>query len=86
MIRIWIILENLAGFKMQIEDWFDVHNKEHLAAWKHLSTKGTWPVGFVPYDDVELGPHWQVNIMSIMANAWLDEKLNASALDLGDKK
>lgn len=38
-------------------DWFDPNNLEHIRAYKHLSTVGTWPEGFIP-DYVVLGPTW----------------------------
>jgi len=62
---------------MQIEEWFDVHNKQHLAAWEHLSANGSWTVDFLP-EDIELGQNWQINIMGLMANAWVDDKLSGA--------
>ena len=33
---------------MDILDWFDIHNIEHLKAWDILDKKGCWPDGFIP--------------------------------------
>ena len=56
-------------------------NKEHLKAWRHLETKGQWPKEFwmaagLAYDgEPEAPPHWQVQILQKMANAWIGWEL-----------
>lgn len=57
-----------------LSEWFDINNHEHLKAWKHLGTKGSWPIGFLP-ENVEIDIHWVTEICAKMANAWVTEKL-----------
>lgn len=45
--------------KTPFNEWFDISNKDHLLAYKHLITTGEWPKHFIPAD-VELEhPGWQ---------------------------
>lgn len=57
---------------MNIIDWFDIKNVDHLKAWKYLEDNGgIWEQGFIP-NDVEFSPNWQFVIMSKMATAYVD--------------
>ena len=56
-----------------ITEWFDPYNNDHLRAWDHLATTGTWPEGFIP-KHVVLTPNWQVKIAFAMAKAWVEDK------------
>jgi len=60
---------------MNIIDWFDPDNIEHLQAYKHLMDTGFWPVGFLP-EDVELRPAWSLTLFRILANKYMEEKLS----------
>ena len=51
-------------------EFFDAHNPEHRAAYRHLETTGSWPEDFIP-DDVELGPTWHVVALAKLGQAWL---------------
>jgi len=31
-------------------DWFDIENPDHMKAYDHLQKKSTWPVNFLPAD------------------------------------
>lgn len=56
---------------MDFLDFFDIHNKEHLAAYRHLSVHGAWPVGFLP-NNCEMSPIWPYQIAEKMAIAYVD--------------
>lgn len=64
---------------MEIQDWFDPKNLDHLRAWKHLNHKGTWPEGFIP-KDVECNSVWTILISQKMANLYADEKLKGRTI------
>lgn len=50
-------------------DFFDPHNKEHMDAYLYLKEYGCWPTGFINGD---LKPTWFFDIQAIMANAWVN--------------
>lgn len=50
-------------------DWFNPRNLNHLKAYKHLQKTGVWPEGFVKGD---LPVHWQVLLLNLLADAYLD--------------
>lgn len=54
----------------KIEDWFDIHNDDHLIAWRHLQKTGTWPEDFLP-KDIVIDNLWQVEIVSKIANEYV---------------
>lgn len=59
--------------------WFDIHNPEHINAYKHLSKTGTWPKGFVT-DSIVLPALWLTIIQARMAEAythsvWEDKRI-----------
>ena len=56
---------------MKIEDLFDAHNLNHLAAYRHLQNTGQWPKDFIP-KETEFSSMWNILILSKLANAWLD--------------
>ena len=59
---------------MLIIDWFDIENIDHLHAYRHLETTGSWPEGFVP-NHVELDGPWQVAIIAKMARKYLESRM-----------
>ena len=62
---------------MDIVDFFDVNNLDHLRAYKYLCDVGMWPEGFVPAEvtiRAKVGP-WQVALLAKMADAYIEEKL-----------
>lgn len=61
---------------MNIVQWFDPTNKEHLRAWQHLQTQGSWPVEFIP-GDVTFPTLWQASIAWKMADLYLASALAA---------
>lgn len=60
---------------MNIVDWFDPNNHEHLIAFKHLRDTGTWPVGFLP-SQVEFPFSWRAALYGKITDVYLDSALN----------
>ncbi len=52
------------------DEFFDAHNPEHRAAYRHLEKTGSWPDGFIP-DELEMGPTWHVIAIARLGQAWL---------------
>lgn len=59
---------------MKFEEFFDIHNPEHLRAYRHLRDVGVWPEGFIP-KDLEMGHVWQMWLISKMAEEWYKDKV-----------
>lgn len=59
---------------MDIVTYFDPYNIEHLKAYRHLQTHGSWSRGFIP-DNMEFPNGWHFLLMDKLANAWLDHKV-----------
>jgi hypothetical protein len=55
---------------INVEDFFDPYNVEHLKAYEHLERTGTWPEGFIPHD-VKMTPFWQITIACKLATAFV---------------
>ena len=60
---------------MDVVEWFDVNNIEHLRAFSHVTKKGSWPEAFIP-SDLEFPPGWNIAIAAKLASAYMEEKLN----------
>ena len=58
---------------MNIIDWFDVNNFEHILGYDYLIRTGHWPVGFIP-EGTEFVPNWNILIMSKLADAYINVK------------
>ena len=57
--------------RINITDWFDSLNIEHLDAYIHYSNNDSvWPDNFIP-EDVRLQDGWHGELMEIFANKWL---------------
>ena len=59
-------------FMIDVVEFFDVYNQEHIIAYQHLQETGKWPIDFA----IELSGHphpsmWQVGIINKMADAWV---------------
>lgn len=63
--------ENDPMYKVNIIDWFDIYNKDHLQAYKHLEKTGTWPKDFIP-DHVLFSTNWNIVLMQKMAIEYVD--------------
>lgn len=55
---------------MNIVDWFDPKNLDHLTAYVSLQRHGSWPVGFIP-NGITFPPAWAVLIASKIADHYL---------------
>ena len=63
---------------MDITEWFDTTNKDHLQAYLHLAKCGTWPVGFIP-ENIKFGCIWQSTLALKMATKYCEQNTsNAS--------
>lgn len=63
---------------MNIVDYFDIGNYEHLKAWEELQEKGSWPDYF--WKDIknrDFPPMWQMLIAFKMADAYVKATLDA---------
>lgn len=72
---------------IDITDWFDIHNIDHMKAYKHLGETGKWPEFFIPSHvvhedgedyivyDVRFMPNWNIILMSKMADEYVKLKL-----------
>ena len=60
---------------MDILEWFDIDNTNHLKAYLHLEETGMWPEDFVP-DDITFSTSWHIVIMSKMADAYVRIQLD----------
>jgi len=56
---------------MDILDFFNPLDIDHLRAYQHLQKKGAWPEGFIDWDIIEVKPNWQMMLQSKMADLWV---------------
>ncbi len=59
---------------MQISQWFNPRNINHIRAYDHLMRHGTWPEHFLP-EDMMMDPHWRFLIDSSIAQEYVDNML-----------
>jgi len=59
---------------MDIFDWFDPDNIEHLKAYKYLQDIGWWPEGFLPAG-LTMPRMWQTCLAYKLAERYVEEKL-----------
>lgn len=59
---------------MNIVDFFDPNNLDHVLAYEHLRKTGIWPDNFIP-TGTEFTPQWHVLITAKLADAYVDWKL-----------
>ena len=55
---------------MDILEFINLENKEHIKALKTLFNDGTWPVGFIP-DGTIFSTGWYSNLVYKLADAYL---------------
>jgi len=67
--------------RMNITDFFDPYNMEHIKAYQHLIDKGSWPKGFVP-ENVEYGAQSQINIAFKMSKVWVEQVLAGNVVGM----
>jgi hypothetical protein len=66
---------------MNIKDFFNPYNVDHLKAYIHLNETGFWPKGFIP-EGMEFDSFWQILIAIKMANAWLNAAQNGHIIGM----
>lgn len=59
---------------MNLLDWFDPDNIEHLKAYAELERTGIWPVGFIP-EDIKFPTSWHMMLNSILASKYVELRL-----------
>jgi len=81
---------------LDLETFFDPHDPDHMAAYRHLVEKGSWPEGFLPEDLASMDGE-MVSLMGVMAKAWMShmntvidtrmlaQKLLAQVVDAGQE-
>lgn len=57
---------------MNIIEFFNPYNIDHIKAYKVLSETGFWPEGFVP-DEIKFVTLWHPMVAQKMADAWVDD-------------
>ncbi len=61
---------------MNILDFFDVNDIEHIRAYRNLQNTGMWPKGFIP-EGTTFPPYaWQSSVASMLADAWVSLALD----------
>jgi len=54
---------------MDILNWFEVDNYEHINAYVHLQETGCWPENFIP-ENIDFCLNWNTLLMAEMAYAY----------------
>jgi len=57
---------------LTIIDFFNPYCLDHIKAYVHLQTHGSWPEGFIP-EDMKFPSFWHAAIASKMADAWIEQ-------------
>lgn len=63
--------------KINIGDWFDVNNTDHLKAWAHMEKTGFWPKDFIP-TNINFTTNWHMLLMGRMASEYVNKTLAKS--------
>jgi len=61
---------------MDILEFFDITNIEHLRAYRQLNKIGVWPKGFIPEDTTFGNAGWFPILADRMANAYINDKIH----------
>ena len=54
---------------MDILDYFNIYNVDHLKAFRSLENTGSWPGDFLP-EEISFCTAWQIKLAGKMATAW----------------
>lgn len=60
---------------MNIVEFFDPYNIDHIKAYAEVMETGQWPESFVP-EDVTFNPCWSVDLLMKMTEAWVESVKN----------
>lgn len=66
---------------MEITEFFDPYNMEHIKAYKHLAVHSSWPEGFIT-ERYEYPVAWQILIAFKMANVWAEQVLAGNVIGM----
>lgn len=66
--------EEAAKSKQSVFKWFDLDNKEHLLAAKHLLANGKWPPNYPPEGEASLMD--ALTMACLLSQAYLEDNLN----------
>ena len=56
---------------MDLVEYFDPYNIDHIKAYKKLQDTGMWPKGFLP-ENIYIPAGWDYRIKYKIADAWID--------------
>jgi hypothetical protein len=62
---------------MFFEDFFDIHNPDHLRAYLQFMGTGQWPEGFPPAG-IRMHCGWENILQDQIVRAWIERELNPS--------
>jgi len=60
---------------MNIVEYFNPHDINHIRAYQHLQHGGTWPTQFyanLKENGIDLPANWQLDLAVKMSNAWIE--------------
>lgn len=62
---------------MNLTNFFDPYNIEHIKAFQHMQKTGAWPEKFFDKvkEHIAEDPHWYLSISMKMSNAWIKHSL-----------
>lgn len=60
---------------MNISQFFNENNEDHLKAYSYLLKNGTWPKEFIS-NDIEYNGSWYFDIATKLATKYIEYKLN----------
>jgi hypothetical protein len=66
---------------MQITEFFNPYNMEHIKAYKHSTVHGSWPEGFIA-ERYDYPVAWQAIIAFKMANVWVEQVLAGNVVGM----
>ncbi len=58
-----------------LANWFNIHDVNHMAAYKVYRKTGIWPMPFLELmytEDIILGNCWRIHIIDQIIKAWID--------------
>lgn len=56
---------------MNILEWFDPDNKEHIRAYSQMCNTGAWPEGFIDWDHIVFPRDWHTLLSFKLADNWV---------------
>ena len=66
---------------MNVAEYFDPYNMEHLLAYRFLKENGKWPEGFIP-QEISDQPVWSRDVRIKMTEAWIEQVLAGNVIGM----